>query len=48
MQHELGPCGPTLSWVHAFIAVVQCVQSVAIAYLTVRARRKNREERNGD
>lgn len=44
---EGGPCGPTQTWLHVFIVLVNAIQAMGIAYIAHRAARKNREERNG-
>jgi len=46
MQH--GPCDMSTQWLHAFISVVTAVQAIGVAYLTHRAIRKNREDRDGN
>jgi len=44
-------CGPTpemSSLLHAFLIVMNVIQAIGIAYVTQRAVRKNREDKNGN
>lgn len=41
------PCAMGTNWLHLAIVTLQMVQTVVVAYLANRARRKNREDRNG-
>lgn len=45
---EMQPCMPQSIGLHAFLAVMQVLQAVALAYIAQRAVRKNREDRNGN
>lgn len=45
MMDQLGPCGPSSQWLHAFIVVINAFQAIGVAYVVQRAARKNREER---
>lgn len=45
---QLQPCQPTSMAMHAFIVMMNVIQTVALAYVAQRALRKNKEERNGN
>jgi len=42
---EMGPCQPPSMAMHAFIVVMNVVQTVALAFVAQRAARKNREDK---
>ena len=44
MMDQMEPCVMPSPWLHMFIATLQVVQVIAVAYLTKRARRKNRQD----
>lgn len=46
--HEIGPCGPDSAMVHIVIAFFAGLNTCMITFLTLRARRKNREDKNGE
>lgn len=49
MMLEIGPCDVKPGMVHLLIITIQSLTTVLVAWLTVRARRKDKEEvrRNG-
>lgn len=48
MFWQVGPCGPTSDLVHVANALLNAVTLVLCAWLTTRARRRDRKEGNGD
>lgn len=45
---EMAPCQPTSMAMHAFMIVMNMVQTVVLAYIAQRAVRKNREDRSSN
>lgn len=46
--NEVGPCGPYSTMVHVVIAFFAGLNTCMITFLTLRAKRKNREDRDGN
>jgi len=44
MDHVSEPCASSPAFIHMVLVALQCLTSVAVAYLTTRAVRKNRAE----
>lgn len=45
MINDTGPCQLSLAVVHVIIIALQVVQAIAVAYVSRRAVRKNREDK---
>lgn len=45
---EFQPCQPTTMGMHAFIIVMNMVQTITLAYIAQRAVRKNREDKSSN
>lgn len=48
MIDQVGPCGQTSQGMHAFIVIMNVLQSVLLALVAQRAVRKNRDERRAN
>jgi hypothetical protein len=48
MIDHIGPCAPTSQAMHAFIVVMNVMQSVLLALVAQRAVRKNRDDRRAN
>jgi ABC-type Fe3+ transport system permease subunit len=45
---QMVQCMPGTLYLHGFIAVLSTFQAIALAWLAQRARRRDRDERNGN